>query len=186
LGCRAIWTAPKARARNRPAPSCAISRRCADILAFTINLEHVGDILEKSLSELAEKKIKNNLTFSAEGFGEISNMLRQILEDLKLAVSVFMTSNVRDARALMQAKTAMRDLEWTATQNHLHRLRAKRAESVETSSLHIDIVRDLKRITAHIASVAYPVLAEKGELLPSRLLDKDDEAFIPLAAGKGD
>ncbi len=162
------------------------SRRCADILAFTINLEHIGDILEKSLSELAEKKIKNNLTFSAEGFNEISNMLRQILEDLRLAVSVFMTSNVRDARALMQAKTAMRDLEWKATQNHLDRLRAKRAESIETSSLHIDIVRDLKRITGHITSVAYPLLAEKGELLPSRLLDKDDEAFVTLAAGKGD
>jgi phosphate:Na+ symporter len=162
------------------------SRRCADILSFTINLEHIGDILEKSLSELAEKKIKNNLTFSAEGFQEISNMLRQILEDLRLGVSVFMTSNLRDARALMQAKTAMRDLEWKATQNHLDRLRAKRAESVETSSLHIDIVRDLKRITAHIASVAYPVLAEKGELLPSRLLDKEDEPFIPIAAGKAD
>ena len=65
-------------------------------------------------------------------------------------------------------------------------MRAKRAESVETSSLHIDIVRDLKRMTAHIASVAYPVLAEKGELLPSRLLDKEDEPFIPIAAGKAD
>ena len=97
-----------------------------------------------------------------------------------------MTSNLRDARDLMRAKTAMRDLEWTATQNHLHRLRAKRAESVETSSLHIDIVRDLKRITAHIASVAYPVLAENGALLPSRLLDKEDEHFIPIAADKAD
>jgi phosphate:Na+ symporter len=95
-----------------------------------------------------------------------------------------MTSNLHDARSLMQAKTAMRDLEWTATQNHLHRLREKRAESLETSSLHIDIVRDLKRITAHIVSVAYPVLSENNELLPSRLLDKDDEAFIPLAVGK--
>jgi phosphate:Na+ symporter len=162
------------------------ARRCDEILSFTINLEHVGDIVEKSLSELAEKKVKNHLTFSSEGFSEISNMLRQVLEDLRLAVSVFMTSNLRDARALMQAKTAMRDLEWTATQNHLHRLREKRAESLETSSLHIDIVRDLKRITAHIASVAYPVLSESGELLPSRLLDKDDERYIPIAAGKAD
>jgi phosphate:Na+ symporter len=171
--------------RNEKLPESE-ARRCDDILAFTINLEHVGDILEKSLSELAEKKIKNHLTFSAEGFGEISNMLQQVLENLRLAVSVFMTSNLRDARDLMRAKTAMRDLEWTATQNHLHRLRAKRAESVETSSLHIDIVRDLKRITAHIASVAYPVLAENGALLPSRLLDKEDEAFIPIATHKAD
>ena len=45
--------------------------RCADILAFTINLEHAGDILDKSLREIAAKKIKYKLNFSAEGFAEI-------------------------------------------------------------------------------------------------------------------
>jgi phosphate:Na+ symporter len=42
-------------------------------------------------------------------------------------------------------------------------------ESVETSTLHLDVLRDLKRINAHIAAAAYPVLERLGELLPSRL-----------------
>ena len=33
----------------------------------------------------------------------------------------------------------------------------------------IDIVRDLKRVNAHLAAAAYPILEGRGELLPSRL-----------------
>ena len=32
----------------------AESRRCSDVLSFSVNLEHVGDIIDKSLSELLE------------------------------------------------------------------------------------------------------------------------------------
>ena len=35
--------------------------------------------------------------------------------------------------------------------------------------MHLDILRDLKRINAHLASVAYPILETKGELDESRL-----------------
>jgi phosphate:Na+ symporter len=43
-----------------------------------------------------------------------------------------------------------RDLEARATEAHFARIRAGRAESVETSALHLDVLRDLKRINAHI------------------------------------
>jgi phosphate:Na+ symporter len=51
----------------------------------------------------------------------------------------------------------------------LARLREGRVESIETTSLHLDVLRDLKRIHSHICSVAYPVLERVGELEPSRL-----------------
>ena len=143
--------------------------RCGDILAFTINLEHVGDILDKSLREIAAKKIKYKLNFSDEGFAEILEMHERVLEDLRLAMSVFMTGDERAARTLLEAKVRIRDLERAATDNHFRRLREGRVESMETSALHLDIVRDLKRIAAHIASVAYPVLDKNGMLLRSRV-----------------
>jgi hypothetical protein len=55
------------------------------------------------------------------------------------------------------------------TEAHFARIRAGRVESVETSALHLDLLRDLKRINAHIAAAAYPVLEKRGELLSSRL-----------------
>jgi phosphate:Na+ symporter len=152
------------------------ARRCADILAFTINLEHVGDVLDKSLREIAAKKIKHRLSFSAEGFAEIEAMHQRVLDALQLAVSVFMTGSDRDARRLVAGKVEMRELEQAATENHLRRLREGRPESIETSALHLDIVRDLKGIAAHVAAVAYPILDESGALRRSRILDEDEAA----------
>ncbi|MFL4988931.1 MAG: Na/Pi cotransporter family protein, partial [Microvirga sp.] len=56
-----------------------------------------------------------------------------------------------------------------ATESHLRRLREGTIASIETSALHLDILRDLKRINAHITSVAYPILEASGELRESRL-----------------
>jgi phosphate:Na+ symporter len=163
----------------------ADARRCSDILAFTINLEHVGDILDKSLRDIAAKKIKQRLTFSPEGLLEIADMHRHVLDNLHLATSVFMMGDVRAARALLAEKDRMRDLEQTATANHLRRLCEGRAQSIETSSLHIDIARDLKRIAAHITSVAYPILEQSGALRRSRLLDEDEGAAAGPDSGEG-
>jgi phosphate:Na+ symporter len=150
------------------------SRRCSDILAFVINLEHSGDIVDKSLREIAAKKIKYRLRFSSEGLEEIVVMHARLLNDLKLAVGVFMNGNARDARMLLDAKVRMRDLEQAATENHLRRLREGRPESVETSALHLDIVRDLKRIAGHVAAVAYPILDQSGALRRSRVVDGEE------------
>ncbi len=156
-------------------------RRCREVLLFCINLEHVGDILDKSLREIASKKIKYRLKFSPEGRQDIEAMHRSLMNDLQLAARVFLAGDLSSARQLIEQKEHMRGLEKAVLNNHLQRLRERRTESVETSALHIDIARDLKRIAAHIASVAYPILEKSGELLQSRLQDRNDagEEYIP-------
>ena len=153
----------------------ADAKRCADMIAFTINLEHIGDILDKSLREIVAKKIKLRLSFSREGLDEIIEMHRYLVDNMHLATSVFMQGDSQGARQLLVAKEHMRELEQTATDNHLRRLRQGRTESIETSSLHIDITRDFKRIAAHIASVAYPILEQSGALRRSRLIEAEAE-----------
>lgn len=148
-------------------------RRATEIIAFTINLEHIGDIIDKNLMELAVKKIKHKYEFSKEGAAELESFHRRIIENLKLAFGVFISGDVRTARTLIAEKTQLRNLELTYAESHLARLREGRPESIETSSLHLDILRDLKRIHSHICSVAYPVLETTGELQPNRLRETD-------------
>lgn len=145
------------------------SRRAMEIIAFTINLEHIGDIIDKNLMELAGKKIKNRLKFSGEGAGELVAFHQRVVDNLKLAQGVFMSGDVKIARKLLEEKIQVRAAERAAAENHLIRLREGRLESIETSALHLDILRDLKRIHSHICAVAYPVLESTGELQPSRL-----------------
>lgn len=147
------------------------SQRLSEILAFTINLEHIGDIVDRNLMDLASKKIKRQLSFSEEGLGEIRQMHARLLEHLKLSISVFMAGDLRSARQLVAEKEQFRDLEKLATERHFERLREGRSESIETTELHLDIVRDLKRIESHIAATAYPLLEQLGVLRRSRLTE---------------
>jgi phosphate:Na+ symporter len=154
-------------------------RRAMEIISFSINLEHIGDIIDKNLMELATKKIKHKYEFSKEGARELEAFHKRIIDNLKLAFSVFINDNVKVARTLIGEKTQLRTAELACADSHLARLREGRPESIETSSLHLDILRDLKRIHSHICSVAYPVLDAAGELHPNRLRDTEP----PVAAG---
>ena len=140
-----------------------------EILSFTTNLEHIGDIIDKNLMELAAKKMRHRLRFSEEGFAEIRRFHAMVLDNFKLAVNVFITRDARLARELLERKVAARDAERLATERHLDRLGARLAPSIETSSLHLDVIRDLKRINSHLTAVAYPILERRGELARSRL-----------------
>jgi phosphate:Na+ symporter len=155
--------------------------RAMEIVAFAINLEHIGDIIDKNLMELAAKKIKHKYEFSKEGAAELEAFHKRILENLKFAFSVFINQDVPTARKLIEEKTQLRVAELGSADSHLARLREGRPESIETSSLHLDILRDLKRIHSHICSVAYPVLEAAGELQPNRLKESDGSELFPLS-----
>jgi phosphate:Na+ symporter len=142
-------------------------RRAMEIVSFAINLEHVGDIIDKNLCELAVKKIKRRCQFSAEGAAELIAFHKRICESLQIAFGVLMTGDVEAARQLLREKAELRNIELAAGDRHFERLREGRPESIETSSLHLDILRDLKRVHSHLCSVAYPVLELAGEL-PAR------------------
>jgi len=143
-------------------------RRAMEIISFAINLEHIGDIIDKNLSELATKKIKRRFQFSPEGAEELSAFHKRTLHALRIAFGVFMSGDVDEARKLLAEKAALRTTELAATERHLDRLREGRPETIDTISLHLDVLRDLRRIHSHICSVAYPVLDQAGELAGRR------------------
>lgn len=150
------------------------SKRCADIMSFTTNLEHVGDIIDKNLLELASKKVKYQLRFSDQGLAEITDLHGRVANNLQLAMNVFVSGDRDLARRLLSEKDHFRDLEREAAESHHQRLRHGLRESIETSSLHLDVLRDLKRINSHLTSAAYPILEASGDLRRSRLRGRDD------------
>jgi phosphate:Na+ symporter len=148
-------------------------QRAMEIISFAINLEHMGDIIDKNLSELATKKIKRRFQFSPEGAEELSAFHKRTMDSLRIAFGVFMSGDVNEARKLLAEKAALRNAELAATERHLDRLREGRPETIETTSLHLDVLRDLRRIHSHICSVAYPVLDAAGELPLSQKAEND-------------
>jgi len=156
------------------------SRRYVEVITFTTNLEHVGDIIDKNLMELAAKKIKNRYAFSPEGLDEIRHFHSRVMDNMRLAFNVFATRDVTLARRLLAEKATTRAAELAAADSHFGRLREGRLESIETSAIHLDVMRDLKRINGHLTSVAYPILEVAGELRDSRLRESEaEQAVVP-------
>ena len=144
-------------------------RRWTDIVSFTINMEQVADIIERVLQDVEDKKIRKNRRFSEAGMAEICHLHERLTANLRLAMSVFLDGHVRDARKLLEEKARFRDLEHEYAANHIARLQDNTAQSIETSSLHLDLISELKRINSHLCGVAYPILESAGVLAATRL-----------------
>jgi phosphate:Na+ symporter len=154
---------------SREALAESESRRWTDIISFTINMEQIGDIIERVLLDVEDKKIKRGRNFSDAGMAEICELHARLVDNLRLSMSVFLNGDVRDAQRLLEEKARFRDLERAYSVSHLERLADNTTQSIETSSLHLDLISELKRINSHICSIAYPILDSAGALSPTRL-----------------
>jgi len=163
---------------SREALSEKEGQRWTDIISFTINMEQIGDIIERVLMDVEDKKIRLGREFSEAGLKEITELHNRLINNLRLGMSVFLNGTLRDAQKLIEEKTRFRQLEQEYASTHLERLSANTLSSIETSSLHLDLISDLKRINSHICSIAYPILDSAGMVAPSRL-----RASVPQAQG---
>jgi len=154
---------------SREALSERESRRWTDVVSFTINMEQIGDIIERVIQDVEDKKIRKNRSFSEAGMAEIVHLHERLMSNLRLGMSVFLDGHVRDAKKLLEEKARFRDLEHEYAGSHIARLRENTAQSIETSSLHLDLISDLKRINSHLCSIAYPILENAGVLAQTRI-----------------
>jgi phosphate:Na+ symporter len=140
------------------------AQRAMDLLSFTANMEHMSDIIEGSLMELAVKKANLGTQFSQQGLTEITALHEAVESTFELAINTFISEDSDLARMLFDAKASIRELESKSVTTHLERIGTGISQSIETSSLHLDIIRDLKRINSHLTSIAYPVLKASGKV----------------------
>jgi phosphate:Na+ symporter len=133
-------------------------RWASAIMTAVINLEHIGDIIDKNLLEIAQKKIKTQLSFSAEGAEELRELHRSVIDSYHRAQALLVSGRTQTAAQLIADKQALRQLERSARDRHLERLREGQPDSIASSSLHLDVLRDLVRIQSHICALAYPLL----------------------------
>ena len=156
-------------------------QRYVEILTFTTNLEHIGDIIDKNLMELATKKIRNRYAFSPEGMAELRAFHARVLENLRLALQRLHHARHRAGAPPGRREDVPARGRGAAADSHFARLREGRTELIETSSIHMDVIRDLKRINGHLASVAYPILEAAGELADTPDLEGRLSALIARA-----
>ena len=143
--------------------------RCQELIGACVKLEQVGDIIVRNMLVHVEKKVEHGLKFTDEGWRELCAFHASVLANARLAFNALISRDPETARQLVLEKDRLRDLEKETSASHFERLRDGTAKSIETSSIHLDTIRDLKQINSLLASMAYPVLEERGLLGGSRL-----------------
>lgn len=143
--------------------------RCQELIGACVKLEQVGDIIVRNMLVHVRKKMERGLEFTPEGWRELVSFHASVLANARLAFNVLVSRDAATARQLVEEKDRLRDVEKANSQSHFGRLREGTVKSMETSSIHLDTIRDLKQINSLLASMAYPVLEEQGLLRGSRL-----------------
>ncbi|MFC4668530.1 Na/Pi cotransporter family protein [Seohaeicola nanhaiensis] len=147
----------------------AQSRRCQDLLEVCIKLEQAGDVIVRNLLLHAQKKMERQVEFTPEGWKELVDFHASVMRNARLAFNLLVDDDPATAQQVIIEKDRLRDSERETRQQHFMRLRRNTEQSIETSSIHLDTVRDLKQINGLLAALAYPVLEEQGLLRGSRL-----------------
>jgi phosphate:Na+ symporter len=148
----------------------ADGRMTARILAFSINLEQAGDLVDRNLLGVVSRRLQRGLSFSPEGEADLVAQVDRLIANARTAAALFVSGDERAAHALAAEKAAFREIEERATAAHFRRMRSGDVETLETSAMHLDALRDLKRVNAHLVEAAAdPILRQRGDLLPSRI-----------------
>lgn len=129
--------------------------RCREILNFTTNLDHIGNIVVMNMTEMIEASTKNQVNFAPEDREDFVKLFDIILANLGLALTVLMTGDPASAKNLIQRKQLFREAERKSVNNHLRRLRSNQTMDQDASAMHLSLMSDLRRINSLVAAGAY-------------------------------
>lgn len=146
-----------------------VSARALELADMAVNLESAGNVIAETMLGLAKRLDEGGIAFSPTGDAEIRDFHDRVLSNAQAGLNVLMTSSPDAARALVEEKDLVRDLEQNLQRSHLARLQQGLSESIETSNLHQETLRALKQVNSAFTMIAYPILSETGDLLSSRL-----------------
>ncbi|MBP1888174.1 Na/Pi cotransporter family protein [Sinorhizobium mexicanum] len=146
------------------------SRRGIELTEAAIHLEYAGDVVAKNLLQMAEERLDGAGAFSQEGWRELTLLHAAVFSNVRLAANLLVSPDPVIAREMVRQKEHVRRLVEESSKSHLERLRQGIAASIQSSDMHLEIVRALKEVNSLVTTMAYPRLRETGDLLESRLV----------------
>ncbi len=141
--------------------------KCMSLINIVNDLEHIGDIIEKNVTYLAQCKIDGQCNFSEEGWDEISIMHKRVCDLMQMANMALVTSNREMAAKVIKLQVEIDKMERHLRVLHIHRLRIGTHESEATSSTHLDLINALLQISVHTRNIAMEVVNEQLEMTAS-------------------
>lgn len=135
--------------------------RQIELISLANDIENVGDLVERDILSMARKKIAHGLSFSAQGWAELQDFHSKVCENFNLALVAYSTQDEEIARKVVRHRVALLTFETQLKEKHISRLHMGTRESIETSSMHLDLLSDLRQINGYIGNLADAVVRSR-------------------------
>lgn len=153
----------------------ADSRRWAEIIDTALNLQQSATIINRMATEVVKKIFDKQHFFSPAGTKELNTLMERLQNNLSLAMSVFVTGDIDNARRLRRAKHRFRLLNQRYAYAHVERLHKLNVQSLDTSNLHVSLLGDMKRLNSLFCAIAYHVLEDVSENRAEQINPESDK-----------
>lgn len=133
--------------------STNVHQHVMSMIMFISDLERAADSIDINIRTLAIKKHALKLEFSAEGWDEIQKMHAQVVKVSSMGINAY--NNPSMCENAIQLKRELAKIEISFRENHITRLNRGLRESINTSSIHLDLLSEYRRIASLLCNHAY-------------------------------
>lgn len=131
-----------------------------DLISFISDLENIGDLINRTILEMARKMIKMGYHFSEEGKKELQEFHKDVMEGFRLSITAFDTNSEELARQAIRFKEVLSEKEREFKEAHIERLHKGLRESLNTSSIHLELLSHLRRANSIATRIAYAIVEQ--------------------------
>lgn len=149
--------------------STAVQQNVMNMIMFISDLERAADSIDINIRALAIKKHALKLEFSHEGLHEIQSMHAQVVKVASMGINAY--DNSQMCEFAIQLKRELAKLEITFRENHILRLNRGLKETINTSSIHLDLLSEYRRIASLLCNHAYATTKQKVSKPPTSTED---------------
>ncbi|NPV13944.1 Na/Pi symporter [candidate division WOR-3 bacterium] len=143
-----------------------MSKKTLALFYITDELEHIADIVSKNLVNYTRKKLNENLAFSEPGLEDIKQFHHEVQENFTLTIACLTTWDKNLAQQLVQKRSWGVERKRELHNRHLTRLSRGLKESLDTSTIHLDIIADLERANFHLSQIGAAILGTRFTTAP--------------------
>lgn len=133
--------------------STEVNQNIMNMIMFLSDLERAADAIDINIVNLARKKSTLKLEFSEEGWHEITELHKQLMEVSSTAINSFNNREMCQQSIEMKRIFAKKIIQ--LRENHISRLNKGLRETISTSSIHLDLLSEFKHISGILSTHAY-------------------------------
>ncbi|MFZ5950958.1 MAG: PhoU domain-containing protein, partial [Candidatus Rifleibacteriota bacterium] len=145
------------------------------------DLEGLADLIHKIIVPFARAKARESIRFSEEGFRELLNWFDTVCDNFMLTINAFATNNRQQAERVIRSEHDFDLMEKKFRTSHISRIFQQKIQSIETSTMHLDLLGCFKRINTHSVDIARAMIGEWYSLRPA-VSDQPAEAKPAIEA----